>query len=76
MTDTTTMAEAALRRLRHSIATSAGMHKLQIRRQAAAMRAEQLPHRVVFRVVIPAGAIDSDGCAEVRIATETPWTPA
>lgn len=40
MTDINDMAEAALRRLRHSIGTSAGMHKMQIRRRAARMRAE------------------------------------
>ena len=31
-----------LRRLRHSIATSAGMHKAQIRHQAERMRADML----------------------------------
>lgn len=40
MTTTDTMAADALRRLRHSIATSAGMHKLQIRRRAAVIRQE------------------------------------
>jgi hypothetical protein len=32
----------AMRRLRHSIATSAGMHKAQIRHQAERMRADML----------------------------------
>lgn len=38
MTDTT----ETMRRLRHSIATSAGMHKAQIRHRAERMRADML----------------------------------
>jgi hypothetical protein len=41
MTNTAALAAAALARLRHSVHTSAGMHKLQLRRKAAQLRNQE-----------------------------------